>query len=284
MEKRYLDNNATTKIDPLVLKEMQKDNLPYNPSSIHFFGREAKKMLENARDSIASYLNVKSSTLTFTSSGTEAVNMAIKGLLDKNKKAHIIASRSDHACVYNTLLNLESLGHELTFVPTTNECCICLESIKKHLKENKNIEMIVTSYANSETGAITNIEELCKIAKENNIKLVVDAVGILGKETFKISEEISAMCFSSHKIHGPKGVGLLYLNEKIEFNPILFGGAQENSNHPGTENLMGIIGFSKAVSLLKEKLPKASQDMRMLRDYFEENILKRVKSAKINGC
>ena len=281
MTKIYLDNNATTRIDPEVLIAMQKDSLPYNPSSIHFYGREANRILNESKATIAKFLKTTPANLTFTSGGTEAVNMAIRGIVNNYPSSHIIASKIDHTCVYNTLLDLPSKGHNISFIDVDKSGAMKVEDIEKNITENT--KAIITSSVNTETGVKTDIEAIAKIAKEKNIFLIVDAVGSLGKELFTIPAGVSAMCFSSHKMHGPQGVGLLYLKSNIKFTPLYFGGPQEDNKRPGTENLMGIIGFAKAIDLLNSLLPKATKYMQELRDHFEDILKKELKNIYIHG-
>lgn len=280
-QKIYLDNNATTKLDPEVLKVLAEEIYPLNPSSVHFFGRKAKKMLLDAKGQIASFLKTKTENLIFTSGGTEAVNLAIRGLITPHSKAHIIASNIDHVSVYNTLKYLEENGFEITYVEVGKYGAIKPSQILENIKENT--KLIVVSAVNTETGVKTDIEEIAKIAKENDILLAVDGVGLLGKELFTIPDGVTTMAFSSHKIHGPKGVGLTFVNSKIKFFPILFGGPQEDEKRAGTENLSGILGFAKAIELLNIYLPKATDHMLSLRKYFEKSLLDNLEDISING-
>ncbi|NGX56038.1 MAG: Cysteine desulfurase NifS [Candidatus Anoxychlamydiales bacterium] len=276
----YLDNNATTPIAKEVIDIMQTDiTLPLNPSSIHQYGRIAQKHLINSRKKIADFLKVKDETLIFTSGGTESINMAIKGILKNHPKAHIITTNIDHACVYNTLFNLKRNEHHVSFVKTDQKGYPEVDGIKEQIKENT--RLIVVSYVNSETGVIADIEKIASLASQNNIDLVVDGVAILGKEKISIPKGVSAMCFSAHKIHGPKGVGLCYLRENVHFTPFLEGGSQEFEKRAGTENLSGIIGFAKAIELLND-LDEKTKYIKNLRDHFE-NSLKKELDIEING-
>ncbi|MBN2479162.1 MAG: cysteine desulfurase [Parachlamydiales bacterium] len=281
MKKIYLDNNATTTIDPEVLKVISQEKDPSNPSSIHFYGRNAKKLLLNAKENIATFLQTKVDDLIFTSGGTEAVNTAIKGLALSNPKCNIISTNTDHSCVFNSVKYLGTLGFDITYLDTGKYGALKPEQIKEALKDNTKI--IVISAVNSETGVLSDYESIAKIAQDTDIYLIVDGVALLGKKLFKIPKGISAMCFSAHKMHGPKGVGLLYLRSDIKsFTPLLHGGPQENEKRAGTENLYGILGFSKAIDLLKDHLPKAEEKMQKLKDHFE-NTLKTNLDISVNG-
>ncbi|EKE20900.1 MAG: hypothetical protein ACD_7C00437G0003 [uncultured bacterium] len=279
-QKIYLDNNATTVLDPKVLEVITQENYPLNPSSIHYYGRKAKNLLIEARNLIASFLKTKPENLIFTSGGTEAVNLAIRGLVFQGP-CHIISSKIDHVSVYNTLTYLEKKGHEVTCLDTDEYGAVKPEQILQNIKQNT--KLIVISAVNSETGVKTNLEQIAKIAYENNLFLAVDCVALLGKELFSIPKGVTTMAFSSHKIHGPKGIGLCYFSSKTKLNPVLFGGPQENGQRPGTENLSGILGFAKAIDLLNSYLPKAAQTMQNLRDYLENTLLSNLKEISING-
>lgn len=280
-QKIYLDNNATTNIDLEVLKVLTEELYPLNPSSVHFYGRKAKKLLLDARCEIASFFKTKPENLIFTSGGTEAVNLAIRGLIKSNSNPHIIASKIDHASVYNTLKYLEKNGCEITYVEVGKYGAIQPDQIRQNIKENT--KLIVISAVNSETGVKSNLEEIAKIAKQNNIYLAVDGVALLGKELFAIPDGISTMAFSSHKIHGPKGIGLCYVDSNTNLTPLFLGGPQENERRAGTENLSGILGFAKAIELLKSSLPNATDLMLDLRNYFENNLINNLEDISING-
>ncbi len=277
----YLDNNATTNLAKEVEESMRDILLPLNPSSIHFYGRKAKNLLTAARSKIASFLKVKPDELIFTSSGTESVNTAIKGIISNYPKSHIITSDIDHACVYNTVWELKNKGQEISYLKVGSYGALKPHQIQEAIKENT--KLIILSYVNSETGVVTDVEKIAEIAQNHNIDLVVDAVAILGKELFTIPNGVSAMCFSSHKIHGPKGIGLLYLKKGANFTPILTGGPQEYEKRAGTENITGILGFAKAVELIEKKLPKATKHMQNLRSHFEKNLKQKLPDIIING-
>ncbi len=285
-QKIYLDNNATTLIDKEVLDEIATLDYPANPSSVHFFGKKAKQRLEDARAKIASYLNVKPETLIFTSSGTESSNMAIRSLLENpfssQEKGHIIATDIDHSCVYKTLKHLEEKkGYGISYIKVGKFGAITPDQIQSQIKENT--KLIVVAAVNSETGVKVELDKIAKIANDNNIHLFVDAVALLGKEEFFIPKGVTSMAFSSHKIHGPHGVGLCYFKEGTKISPLFIGGAQEFKKRPGTQNFSGIIGFAKAVELLKQKLPKATTHMQELRDHFEKTLKNELGDISING-
>lgn len=276
----YLDNNATTLLDPVVQKYMSLfPQKPLNPSSIHFLGREAKKILTQAKDTIASVLNVPAATLYFTSGGTESMNMLIKGLYPGT--GSILSTNVEHSCVYETLKDLQKVGVNIDYAPVDFEGAPTIESIKAHLK--KETTMMVFSAVYSETGAKLDLEQIAQLAMEHGITFVVDGVALLGKERFIFYPGIAAMGFSSHKLHGPKGVGLVYVASHATCKPLLLGGPQEKGLRAGTENLEGIYGFSKATELLLQELPSATQKISLLQTLFEKILLEELPDIEING-
>lgn len=275
----YLDNNATTKLAPevrdAILHEMH--SFPSNPSSIHHFGQMAKARLANSRHLIAQFLKVKPNEIIFTSGGTEAMNMLIRSF----SKGQIITSDIDHSCVFNTCKYLEKQGHDVIYLKAHEKGYIDPEDIRKSITQNT--KLIVLSAVNSETGVKNKIQEIAKIAKEFSVFFVVDAVALIGKELFEIPDGVSAMGFSSHKFHGPTGVGFVYLNKSCRITPLLFGGEQEYQMRAGTENLSGIIGMTKAIELLQGKVVEYSAQMTELRNLFESLLIKNIQGIQING-
>lgn len=276
----YLDNNATTVIDPLVIEtivSILKEG-PLNPSSVHSLGRKARALLENTRQDIADFLKVESKEILFASSGTECINLLIRGLADKS--SHILSTSIEHAAVYNTLCQLKENGYDIELLPVTSQGALSLEQIKEAIRPST--KMIILSWVNGETGVKTDIDSIAKICKENRIYLIVDGVALMGKELFTIPEGVSGMCFSAHKFHGPKGVGFAYINKELSLHPQVTGGHQEHNLRAGTEDLANIIGLARAVQLLKEYLPNATNKIKKLRDYLE-NTLKEKMDIEING-
>lgn len=266
MSATYLDNNGTTALDPRVIQviceELEKG--PSNPSSIHASGRSAKKRLNRARECVASYFNARPEEILFTSSGTEALNLAIHGIASKGA---ILSTRIEHAAVYNTL---KQLDREIRYLPVDHTGHISLSDLESALTSD--VGMLVLSAVNSETGVKSPLDEIAKQAQAKGIPLIVDGVALLGKEVFTIPEGVTAMAFSGHKVHGPKGVGCLFLRKGTLISPLLTGGGQEAGRRAGTENLVGITGFAKAVELLQSELPSASIQMAKLRDLLETQL------------
>ena len=278
----YLDNNATTQLYPEVkkayLKALKLDL--YNPSSNHFLGKKTKVHIIKAREKIAKLLKVSKEEIIFTSGGTEGINLAINGILDLEEKGHIISTKLEHACIDKNLLKLEEKGFEISYINKDLPQGPSFEGVKDAIRNDT--KLIILSLANSETGLITDIEKIASLAKEHNIAFIVDAVQALGKIKFQITEGISAMVFSGHKIHGPSGIGFLYLSSKVKFSPWILGGDQEYGKRAGTENILGIIALQKALELTYENLDKNIYKMQKLKEKFIKILKKKIKIT-ING-
>lgn len=266
----YLDNNATTGVDPLVKQAMLDDlsTTPANPSAVHFFGQEARNRLMKARQTIAQFLKVKPTEIIFSSGGTESLNMLLRPT-----QGHIITSNVEHSAVYNTLKS-----HNPTYLPVNALGAVTPEQVKAAIRPDT--KLITLTAINNETGVKTDIEAIAKIAQEHNIPFVVDGVALLGKELFTIPEGVSAMAFSGHKFHAPKGIGFAFIRSNFKVPPLITGGDQEYGKRAGTENLSGILGMAKAIELLQKELPLATNHMRFLRDLFEEGLR---EFAQVNG-
>lgn len=276
----YLDNNATTQIDPLVLEAMIEELAapPRNPSSVHHFGQEGKKVLSDCRSQIASFLNVKPSEILFTSGGTEGMNLLIRGALD-DSKAHIIGSPIDHSCVHSTLNDLQSKGADVTFLPVDTYGAPHPDDLQKALRPDT--KLIVLTAANSETGIKINLEKMAAIARSAKVPLIIDGVSFIGKEPFSIPDGVSGVAFSAHKFHGPKGVGFIFARSSFKLSPLVTGGGQEKKIRSGTENLPGIVGMTRALALIDED--KNAVNLASLRELFESEILSAFPDVEING-
>jgi cysteine desulfurase len=275
MQRIYLDNNATTGVDPRVLEAMlpELSSIPANPSSIHFFGQEARNKLLKARQLVAGYLGVRAQEIIFTSGGTESLNILLR-----QGVGHVITSNAEHSAVYNTL---QSLKNEVSYLEAGSWGAVLPEQVKRAIQPNT--RLIVLFAVNAETGVKTDIEAIGKIAQEANIPFIVDGVALLGKEPFVMHEGVSGMAFSGHKLHAPKGVGLAFIRSSFKVTPLLTGGDQESTRRAGTENLAGIIGLAKAIELLQTELPFATERMRNLRDHFEKELQLKLGGVQING-
>jgi len=285
VEKVYLDNAATTRVDDEVVKEM----IPYfnekfgNASSQHFIGQEAKRALEDARGVIAKSINANREEIIFTSSGTESNNFALKGLFFANKdagKIHIITTKIEHDCILNSCKWLETLGAEITYLNVDKEGFIDL----KELEESINDKTLVVSviHGNNEIGTIQDLEEIGKICKRKKVYFHSDACQSYTKVNIDVKKmNIDLLTLNSHKIHGPKGVGALYISKDIKnkITPLLHGGGHEFKLRSSTENIPGIVGFAKAVKTMNSKDVK---EIRRLRDKLIEGILK-IPNTDLNG-
>src|SRR3990167_4164696 len=280
----YLDNNATTELDPRVAAVMIQDieeALPANPSSVHFFGQQAKNKLTKARSILASHLKASPQEILFTSGGTESLNFLIRGFAASSKPTHILSSSIEHSCIEKTLVSLQQDGCDVTFLPVTHEGNVSIKLIEQSI--TKNTKLLVFSAVNGETGVKQNIEELAEVALRYNIPLIIDGVALLGKEPFQIPKGVTGMAFSAHKFHGPKGVGFVFLRSHAKIPPLLTGGGQERGLRSGTENLTGILGLAKAIEILQEELPLATKRMEELRDYFEQELMQQLPLVQVNG-
>jgi cysteine desulfurase len=282
----YLDYAATTPTDPRVVKTM----IPYftrnfgNTVSLHSYGQEAMEKLEDARRVMAQSLNAKSSEIIFTSSATESNNFALKGIAfaNKNRGKHIIISAIEHACILNSAQWLEKQGFEISKVKVDQNGIVDLNDLKKKIR--KDTLLISIMHANNEIGTIQPIKEIGQICKDNDIYFHTDAAQSFGKEEINVEEmNIDLLTASSHKMYGPKGVGLLFLREKTKIDPLLHGGGHEFGLRSSTSNLPGIIGFAKALQLEKELNPEENKRIREMRDRLIEGILNQIKDCRLNG-
>ena len=282
----YFDNAATTRVDEEVVKEM----LPYftteygNPSSVYKLGRLAKKAVEEFREKIAKVLNADPKEIYFTSGGSESDNTAIYGIAhaNKDKGNHIITSKIEHPAVLNTCKRLEEEGFKVTYINVNENGIIDLDELKNSICDNT--ILITIMFANNEVGTIEPIEEIGKIAKENNIIFHTDAVQAVGSIKIDVKKlNIDALSMSGHKFYGPKGIGALYVKKGINFKKIINGGHQEKDKRAGTENVPGIVGIGKAIEIAYNNLEENNKKISNLRNYYEEEITKKIPDVKING-
>lgn len=283
MEPIYLDNNATTLVDPRVKKALieELEKGWGNPSSIHSLGHEAKNRLTKARRTIASYLGVGAGDLLFTSGGTESANMVLRGLFYPNYQGHLITTGVEHSSVFTTAKVLAERGVSVTFLDTGEYGAATLEGVRQAIRPDT--KLIALMAANNETGTKIDIEGIAQLAYEAGVPFFLDGVAWLGKETLKVPRGVSALSFSGHKFHAPKGIGGLFLRQGFKLAPLFTGGEQEYSKRAGTENLLGIVGIAEAIRLLEEELPIATERMKRLRDKLEANILSTLSDTIING-
>jgi len=287
MKKVYLDHNATTPLDPSVLEAM----LPYykdifgNASSIHEFGRLARKGIDEARMKVASLLGAKDpDEIIFTGSGTESDNYAIKGAAYalKSKGSHIITSSIEHHAVLNTCKFLEDNGCRVTYLPVDKFGAVDLQELKKAITPQTILISIM--YANNEVGTIQPVEQIARIAKEKGVLFHTDAVQAIGKTPVDVSKlGVDMLSLSAHKIYGPKGVGAFYLKKGVKITPLLHGGHHEKNRRAGTENVAGIAGFGRAAELAAKNISSEIANIKVLRDRLEKGILEKIKYTYLNG-
>jgi cysteine desulfurase len=281
----YVDNNATTKVAPEVVEVM----LPYfselygNPSSMHFFGGQVEKQVNEAREKVASFLGAEPSEIVFTSCGTESDNAAILGTLDSYpEKRHLITTRVEHPAIGNVCTYLSRKGYRITELSVDREGRLDLDELKESIRDETALVSIM--YANNETGVIFPIEEIGEIVKAKGIPFHTDAVQAAGKIPLHMKKStLDMLSISGHKLHAPKGIGVLYIRRGTKFSPFMIGGHQEKGRRGGTENVPYIIGLGKACELAQRHLDEENTRIKVLRDYLEKKILESVPNTMVNG-
>lgn len=279
MSSIYLDSNASGLLDSRVIQaltEAMQEPLG-NPSSPHSFGQAAKGRLSEARRKVATFLKVAQSQVIFTSGGSEGAHLLIQGFLKGKQNPHIISSKIEHPCVFETLESLDRA--KITYLPVGLKGSIELSDLEAAITPQT--QMICLMAVNNETGVRMDVEGASEIARNNKIPLVVDGVAWLGKEIISLPQGVSGIFFSGHKIHAPQGVGFIILRSRAHFAPEILGGGQEFGLRGGTENQLGIIGLAKAISLLEEQqifIPK----IKAMREFFEQELLK-LPGVSLNG-
>jgi cysteine desulfurase len=281
----YVDNNATTKVAPEVLEVM----LPYfseyygNPSSMHFFGGQVQKKVDEARAKVADFLGAEPSEIVFTSCGTESDNAAILGTLDSYpEKRHLISTRVEHPAVGNVSTYLGRKGYRITELSVDREGRLDLDELRESLTDET--ALVTIMYANNETGVVFPIEEIGEIAKARGISFHTDAVQAAGKIPLNMKKsKVDMLSISGHKLHAPKGIGVLYIRKGTKFSPFLIGGHQEKGRRGGTENVPYIIGLGNACELAKKHLDEENTRIKALRDYLEAKLLEKIPNTLVNG-
>ncbi len=286
MRKVYMDNNATTRMREEVLDAM----LPFyreiygNASSIHAFGRPARTAVDEARAKVAGLLGVAHEDIVFTSGGTEADNLAIKGAAGalKSKGDHIITCAIEHHAVLNSCKYLEKNGFKVTYVGVDKEGVIKLDELKSAITPKTTL--ITVMWANNEVGTIEPIGEIGKLAREKGICFHTDAVQAAGKIPMELEKmPIDLLSISAHKFYGPKGVGALYIRKGTKIAPQLHGGYQEMKKRAGTENVAGVVGMGRAAELAKKEIPEEVRELTGLRDYLYKGITSKIPDVTLNG-
>jgi len=282
----YLDHGATTPLDPRVLDEM----LPYlrevfgNPSSAHAFGREAREGVEKARIRVARALNADPREIVFTSGGSEANYLAVRGAAYANRDRgnHIVASRIEHHSVLDTCLDLAEHGYEVSWVPVNEDGIVDPRKVAALLRPTT--ILVTVMLANNEVGTIQPVREIAALARERGVLCHTDAVQGFGKMAVDVQNlGVDMLSISAHKIYGPKGAGALYLRAGTRWQPLNHGGGQEARRRPGTENVPGIVGLGAAAALAVAELEHETAQVRVLRDRLVSEVLRRIPGARLSG-
>ncbi len=287
MRKVYLDHSATTPIDPEVFNEM----LPFlkehfgNPSSLHSWGRKARKAVEGARESVAKLISANPSEIIFTGGGSESNNLAIKGtaLALQGKGKHIITSSVEHHAVLEVCEWLEKIGFEITYLPVDEYGRVSVEDLKNKIRQDTILVSIM--YGNNEVGTLQPIREIGKICRERGIIFHVDGVQAVGHIPVNVKEDfIDMLTISAHKMYGPKGVGALYIRKDIKPTPLIHGGGQEKGLRSGTENVAGIVGLGAASKLALKRLSNGDEErVKKLRNKLIDGVLREIPDVILTG-
>ena len=286
MRRVYLDHNATTPLAPEVLRAMT----PYlteefgNASSIHSVGQRARAGVEQARSQVAALLGAREKEIVFTSGGTEADNMDIRGVVGASEHArkHIVTSAIEHHAVLNTCQALEAEGVSVTYVPVSSGGVVDPEDVRRAITPDT--VLITLMHANNELGTVQPIAEIAALARERKIPFHTDAVQSAGKLPLDVKElGVDLLSLSAHKIYGPKGVGVLYIRRNLPLKPLFFGGHHERDRRAGTENVAGIVGLGAAAELAAAHFEAEGKRIAALRDELERRLLERVPQAGLTG-
>lgn len=288
----YLDNSATTAMAPEVIEAM----LPYfsdemgNAQSVHSFGQRAKAAVEKARREVAALINAAPNEIVFVSGGTEADNLAIRGIAEAHRDhgRHIITTKIEHPAVLATCEALETAGFRVTYLPVSRDGLVSIDGVRAAITDET--ILISVMLANNETGTIQPIDEIAGLITEirerslNHLHLHTDAVQAVGKIPIDVKRlGVDLLSLSGHKIHGPKGIGALYVRKRTRLSKLLHGGHHERDRRAGTENVPGIVGLGRAAELARAQLDERRSRMRELRDYLEHQVMSLISGVRING-
>jgi len=282
----YLDNNATTPLDPAVIEEM----LPFltefygNPSSGYAFAAKARKAIDLARERLAALLGCEPSEIVFTSGGTESNNAVIHSALQVDPRGkHIVTSAVEHSAVLRPCQDLEKQGCFVTFLGVDRDGTVDLAELEAEIRPET--ALVSMMWANNETGVLFPVEKIAEICRRKSVLFHTDAVQATGKIPMRLrNTAINFLSLSAHKFHGPKGVGALYVNRRTRFSPLIAGGGQENGRRGGTENVASIVGLGKAAELAAKYLADGKCSIQSMRDRFEKAVLETVSGASVNGA
>ncbi len=281
----YFDNNATTKVDPAVVEEM----MPFlteqygNPSSAYGFGQEVAKALDLARDRVAGLLGCEPSEMLFTSCGTESSNAAIHSALAMDPdRQHIVTTRVEHSATLKTCEGLAKRGYEITWLGVDSEGRVDLAELERAIRPDT--ALVSVMWANNETGVLFPTHEIAEIVRAKGALFHTDAVQAIGKIPVNLRDaKINFLSLSGHKLHCPKGVGVLYVHRRTRFHPFMTGGSQENGKRAGTQNVASIVALGKACEIAGKWIDHEATEIRGLRDDFENGVLHRLEGVRVNG-
>jgi cysteine desulfurase len=287
MERIYFDNAATTSLDPQVLEAM----MPYmtdkfgNPSSIYSYGRESRMAVEQARKSVASTLGAKPAEIFFTSGGTESSNTILNAAVNDLGCKHIISSPIEHHATLHTVEYLtKKSGLKLSWVKINQDGHIDTQSLEELLSSTTDKTIVSIMHANNEIGNMIDLHEIGAICKKHGAYFHSDTVQTVGHFPFNLKETpVDFITGAGHKFHGPKGVGILYINENIKISPLVHGGSQERNMRAGTENLYGIVGFAKALEIATASYEKESNYIQALKQYMHDKLVEKIPGVSFNG-
>jgi cysteine desulfurase len=281
----YLDNNATTQLDPAVIEEM----LPYltdyygNPSSGYTFGRQVRQAIDLARERVAALLGCEPGEIVFTSCGTESNNAAVNSALqlDPNRK-HVVTTAVEHSATRRHCETVANRGGAITIVGVDGNGNLDLNELEAAITPQTAI--VTAMWANNETGVLFPVEKIAEIARRKRVLFHTDAIQTVGKIPIRLADStINSLSLSAHKLHGPKGVGALYVNKRSAFKPSLIGGSQENNRRAGTENVASIVALGKAAECAGAALAEENSRVRAMRDRFESELRERIPDTFVNG-
>jgi cysteine desulfurase len=282
----YLDNNATTLMDPAVFEAMK----PYyledygNPSSIHALGQKARSAVEDARSQVADLMGAETSAIVFTSGGTESDNTALRGVATalRSKGSHIITTSIEHSAILHSCRQLEEEGFRVSYLSVDRQGLLPLDRLREAIAEDT--ILISVMHANNEIGVIEPVREMAALARERGVFFHTDAVQTVGKIALEVGDlGVDLLSLSAHKFHGPKGVGALYVRGDVKMLPLIRGGSQERSRRAGTLNVPGIVGLGKTCEVAKRSLEDFGNRVRGLRDKLEKGIVEGISDTVVNG-
>jgi cysteine desulfurase len=281
----YLDNNATTQLDPAVIEEMLPFLTEYygNPSSGYTFGRQVRRAIDLARERVAALLGCESGEVVFTSCGTESNNAALHSALqlDPNRQ-HVVTTAVEHSATRRHCGMLAKRGYPVTTVGVDIDGALDLDELERAI--TRQTAIVSAMWANNETGVLFPVEKIAEIARRKRVLFHTDAIQTAGKIAIRLADTtINSLALSAHKLHGPKGVGALYVNKRSAFRPLVIGGSQENNRRAGTENVASIVALGKAAECAGAALAEENDRVRALRDRFEQGLLERVPNTFVNG-